>query len=77
MTGLNRGRITVNLGGAWRLYTNNAPVGCRMLGTVTHGPGTGALALTGTGIYVQVNEGCLMSLDQRKVIAALAEAKLT
>ena len=75
MTGLNRGRITVDLGGAWRLYTKATPPGCRMLGTVTRDLETGALALTGVDIYVQVNASVFRSLDQRKVAAALDQAR--
>lgn len=69
----NRGRLTVNPDGAWRLYTNTLPEGSNVVGTVTRGESdTGALVLiSATGQYVQVNAGSLRSLDQRKVKAAL------
>ena len=74
----NRGRYTVVLGGNWRLYTNSAPAGCTMLGTITRGETeTGALALTEAGIYNIINARVFRSLDQRKVVAALADARAT
>ena len=75
MTGLNRGRITVNLGGAWRLYTDTAPAGCRMLGTVTRDSEVGALAMTEVGIYSMVNARVFRSLNQRKVLTALNQER--
>jgi hypothetical protein len=50
-----------------------------MLGTVTRGEAdTGALARSPRGIYCQVNNQVARSLDQRKVLAALAaEARET
>jgi hypothetical protein len=78
MTHNNRGRIAVALGGNWRLYTNSAPAGCTMLGTITRGETeTGALAQTEAGIYSMVNARVFRSLDQRKVDAALSEARAT
>ena len=72
----NRGRLTVSLGGNWRLYTNTAPAGCTMLGTVTRGgKETGALAQTEAGIYSMLNAGIYKSLDRHKIIAAIAEAR--
>ena len=70
----NRGRLTVQIDGPWRLYTVTIPKGSRALGTVTRdGLDTGALVLIeATGLYVQVNVGVIRSLDQRKVKAALA-----
>jgi len=69
----NRGRLTVDSNGNWRLYTNTIPANGRAIGTVTRGIGdTGALVLIETtGIYVQVNAGALRSLPQGKVLAAL------
>jgi hypothetical protein len=69
----NRGRLTDNPDGAWRLYTNTLTEGSNVVGTVTRGESdTGALVLiSATGQYVQVNAGSLRSLDQRKVKAAL------
>ncbi len=74
MTHTNRGRLTVNLGGKWRLYTNTIPVNSRAIGTVSRdGYDTGALVLIeATGLYVQINASSMHNLDQRKVVAALA-----
>ena len=53
MTHNNRGRLTVDLGGKWRLYTNTLPVNSRALGTITRDIGdTGALVLIETTSYV-------------------------
>lgn len=73
MTHSNRGRLTVNTGGNWRLYTNTIPANSTPLGTVTRDMGdTGALVrINATGVYVQVNAGAIRSLDGRKVAAAL------
>jgi len=72
----NRGRLTVNLDGAWRLYSNRLPVAGRALGTVTVGGETGALAyIESTGVYVRVNAGTMLSLPQRKVTKAIDEAR--
>lgn len=69
--------ITVALGGNWRLYTNTIPANSRAIGTVTRdGFETGALVLIeATGKYVQINASSLRSIDQRKVLAALAEVR--
>ena len=77
MTHNNRGRLTVDLGGKWRLYTNTLPVNSRALGTITRDIGdTGALVLIETtGLYVQINASCLRSLPQSKVTAAIAEVR--
>lgn len=77
MTHNNRGRLTVDPGGKWRLYTNTLPANSRALGTVTReGYDTGALVLIEvTGLYVQANAGCIRSLPQAKVAAALAEVR--
>ena len=77
MTHNNRGRITVALGGAWRLYSNTIPSGSRALGTITRDIGdTGALVqIEATGLYVQVNAGSVRTLPQSKVAAALAEVR--
>ncbi|NMG56516.1 hypothetical protein [Aromatoleum aromaticum] len=76
MTHINRGRLTVNPDGNWRIYTNTLPAGCTPLGTVTRDEGdTGALArIDRTGAYVQVNAGVLRDLDGRKVAAAMGTA---
>jgi len=72
MTHENRGRLTVDPDGNWRLYTNSIPAGCTVLGTVTRDVGeTGALVLTNAGIYSMLNERVYRGLDQRKVRAAL------
>ena len=77
MTHNNRGRLTVALGGAWRLYSNTIPAGSRALGTITRDIGdTGALVqIESTGLYVQVNAGSVRTLPQSKVAAALAEVR--
>ncbi len=72
MTHTNRGRLTVNIDGKWRLYTNTIPGGSEALGTVTQGEGdTGALVKLPSGLYAQVNAGAIRNLDGRKVAAAL------
>lgn len=73
----NRGRLTVDLGGKWRIYTNTLPAGSRALGTVTRdGYDTGALVLIeATGLYVQANADAIRSLPQAKISAALAEVR--
>ena len=73
MTHSNRGRLTVDPNGNWRLYTNAIPANSTPLGTVTRDIGdTGALVrMDKTGVYVQVNAGTIRSLDGRKVAAAL------
>ena len=73
MTHENRGRLTVDVNGNWRLYTNTLPAGATAMGTVTRDIGdTGALVrIEATGLYAQVNAGALRSLDGRKVAAAL------
>lgn len=43
-----------------------------MIGTVQRGMEIGALALSPTGLYAQLNSGAVKLLDQRKVKAALA-----
>lgn len=76
MTHSNRGRLTVDVNGNWRLYTNTIPANSTALGTVTRDIGdTGALVrMDKTGVYVQVNAGTIRSLDGRKVAAALGTA---
>ena len=77
MTHSNRGRLTVDINGKWRLYTKTLPENSTALGTVTRDESdTGALVRiesTG-GVYVQVNAGTIRSLDGRKVAAALGTA---
>lgn len=76
MTHSNRGRLTVDLNGNWRLYTNTPPANSTPLGTVTRDEcDTGALVrIEATGAYVQVNANAIRSLDGRKVAAALGTA---
>ena len=73
MTHNNRGRLTVNTDGNWRLYTNILPANSTPLGTVTRDESdTGALVrIEATGLYVQVNASVMRSLDGRKVAAAI------
>lgn len=70
------GRLTVDLGGKWRLYTNTTPAGSKCLGTVTtqHGE-TGALIITAAGTYARLNAGALVSLPQNEVQAAVEAAR--
>lgn len=77
MTHNNRGRLTVALGGVWRLYSNTIPAGSRALGTITRDIGdTGALVqIEATGLYVQVNAGAVRTLPQSKVAAAVEAAR--
>ncbi len=77
MTHNNRGRLTVALGGAWRLYSNTIPAGSRALGTITRDIGdTGVLVqVDATGLYVQVNAGAVRPLPQSKVAAAVEAAR--
>ena len=69
----NRDRLTITLGGPWRLYQYAAPVGWQMLGTVQRGMEIGALAESPAGLLVQLNAGVARALDQRKVRAALLQ----
>ena len=71
MTGLNRGRYAVQLNGPWRLYQNTQLPHWKMLGTIQRGMEIGALALSASGIYAQINAGAVRPLDQRKVLASL------
>jgi hypothetical protein len=73
MTHPNRGRLTVDTDGNWRLYTNTLPANSTPLGTVTRGGfDTGALVrIETTGAYVQINAGVIRPLDGRKIAAAL------
>lgn len=73
MTHYNRGRLTVDPNGNWRLYTNTIPTNSIAIGTITRGDSdTGALIqIKATGAYVQVNAGAIRTLDAKKVSAAL------
>lgn len=72
----DRGRLTVEVGGKWRLYTNTIPAGAEAIGVVTHGDlgDSGALVKLRSGNYVQINAGATRNLDGRKVAAALGTA---
>lgn len=72
----NRGRITVDPKGAWRLYTLTVPPDSTVVGVIARGLGDrGALVrINRTGEYVQVNAGAVRSLPQNKVIAAVRAA---
>lgn len=70
MTHNNRGRLTVLIGGPWWLY-NHQMAGWQMLGTVQRGMEIGALGRAANGIYAMINAGCVKSLDQCKVKAAI------
>ncbi len=72
----NRARLTVALGGGWRLYQAACPPGMTMLGTISRGGDTGALAVVErTQQLVQLGAGGMRTLDQRKAWAALEEAR--
>lgn len=72
----NRGRLTVDLGGNWRLYANNLPVAGKALGLVTKDETTGALVhIESTGVYVRLNAGAMVALPQAKVQAAIDAAR--
>ena len=78
MTHNNRGRLAVDLGGAWRIYWGNGPVpsGAQALGTVTRDVGdTGALLRMPGGNYAQGNAGVVRTLDSRKAAAAIEAAE--
>lgn len=69
----NRARLTIILGGPWRLYQHAALPGWEMLGTVQRGDEIGALARNkSTGVLVMMRAGAASILDQRKAGAALA-----
>ena len=69
-------RLSVDRAGDWRACTASLPRACEVLGTVTIGYETGALAkLNATGCYVRVTEGKVAVLDQARVSAALAAAE--
>ncbi|MBK7542811.1 MAG: hypothetical protein IPI57_13775 [Candidatus Competibacteraceae bacterium] len=74
MTHENRGRLTANPAGNWRLYSETLPDGATPIGTVTRdGNDTGALVrFQSTGRYAQVNCGAVRNLDGRKVAARSA-----
>jgi hypothetical protein len=71
MTGLNRGRYTVQIDGPWRLYTRICPTGWEMLGTIQRGMEIGALAKSPVGVYAQINASAIRTLDQSKIKAIL------
>lgn len=70
MGGQNRGRLTVLLGGPWRIYTHPL-AGWEMIGTVQRDLEIGALGLSRAGLYAQINAGVVRTLDQRKIKAAV------
>ena len=72
MTHEQRGRITVDLNGNWRLYSNVLPSTAKALGTVIVSGETGALIyFAETKIYARLNAQVVKPLNQRKVIAAI------
>jgi hypothetical protein len=76
VTHTNRGRLSVDLGGAWRIYwTGPVPHGLQALGTVTRNAGdTGALFEGLPGNYWQGNVRDLARVDADKVRAAIARS---
>lgn len=73
MSGLNRGRYVIAVGGPWRLYTHAMP-NMRMLGTIQREMNIGALG-EWEGILAQINGGRIVDLNQRKARAALDTAR--
>jgi hypothetical protein len=73
MTHTNRGRIAVEIGDKWRLYTNTIPAGAEVIGTVSRDglADIGALVRFSNGNFAQINDGSARRLDKRKVAAAL------
>lgn len=72
----NRARITITLGGPWRLYQHTALPGWEMLGTVQRGMEIGALARNkATGNLVMLRAGCASVLDQAKANTSLQAAQ--
>ncbi len=71
----NRGRLTVDTDGNWRLYTHILPPGSRAIGVITSGSTeAGALVLIeATAQYVQINAGVMRNLPQHKVRGALRD----
>jgi hypothetical protein len=64
--------MKVSLEQNWRLYQPIKPKGYKIIGVVTDDRGqTGALGITGVGVYVRLNAGVLASLDQEKVARLL------
>lgn len=74
MSGPNRGRYTVQLGGLWRLYTHPLP-DWSMLGTIQRGMDIGALGESLAHDLAQINAGAVRAVDQRKARAALDAAR--
>lgn len=74
MTGLNRGRYTVQKDGSWRLYSNTIPAGSAVLGTIARDGERGALIRTPANLLAMLNDGVIRTLDQRKAQAALDAA---
>lgn len=73
----NRGRLTVQPGAAWQHYQFAAPPGWEMLGVVQRDDRIGALARSRvTGMHVMLQSGVASSLDDRKVLAALAASEV-
>ncbi len=71
----NLAKLTITLGGPWRLYQHAAVPGWEMLGTVQRGDEIGALArATATGNLVMMRAGAVSMLNQRKAQAALEAA---
>jgi hypothetical protein len=79
MTHNQRNRLTVTLGGNWRIWSNTIPAGSRALGTVSRDgifSDSGVLVqIESTGIYAQINAGVLRTLPQSKVAAAIEAAR--
>ena len=68
MSNLNRGRLTIDLAGSWQHYARPL-AGWVMLGTVTRGALTSALAQDAAGNFAAINNNQLHPLINRKVQA--------
>ena len=79
MTHNQRGRLTVTLGGNWRIWSNTIPAGSRALGTISRDGSfsdSGVLVqILATGLYAQINAGVLRTLPQAKVASAIDAAR--
>jgi predicted aspartyl protease len=70
-------RLSVDIGGNWKAYTDAVPKDCAVFGTVTLGASdTGALVqMAGTRNFLKVNAGKAVLLNQRALTAALKSAE--
>lgn len=76
MSSHNQPYFVVKINGPWRVYANVCPPGWKMLGTIQRGVEIGALGVSPSGIYAQINAGSIRSLEQRKLVAAMPRTHL-